>query len=411
MATKTFDYSKWDNIELSDDESDLHPNIDKDSWFRLKHRTRIEREEKEDIETKKFEKLNQEDNERINIIKARLNGLKSGQAEDDVEFEDTEALEGELNELNENISKRNAYITGVRERRKWNIDNICVVKDEKTVIGKSSAQSLKAADFKPTGATESLTNIKTNIKNTESLPNPPAVVDKSNPTTIKPIQPPSGPLRSESPTRERFAVISYNDYVIAHEAILETYSEIRNLEETKEYLFKHCDILLHEHAQSYMLLSCLEDEMNGKRERMKLVCRQCQILTHIQELGTSLKRDPRDVILPFFKRIAESEYFKNFTAAVEDFQDKIIKRAVVKRQEMDAEASHPLGPGGLDPFEVLESLPNELKDAFESQNVENLQKVLSEMAPEDAKYHMKRCVDSGLWVPKDGSIFDESDEK
>ena len=30
------------NIELSDDESDCHPNIDKDSWFRLKHRTRVE---------------------------------------------------------------------------------------------------------------------------------------------------------------------------------------------------------------------------------------------------------------------------------------------------------------------------------------------------------------------------------
>lgn len=29
MAKKSFDYSKWDNIELSDDESDLHPNIDK----------------------------------------------------------------------------------------------------------------------------------------------------------------------------------------------------------------------------------------------------------------------------------------------------------------------------------------------------------------------------------------------
>ena len=42
-----FNYSKWDNIELSDDESDLHPNIDKDSWFRMKHRTRIEREAKE----------------------------------------------------------------------------------------------------------------------------------------------------------------------------------------------------------------------------------------------------------------------------------------------------------------------------------------------------------------------------
>lgn len=41
MATRSFDYSKWDNIELSDDESDLHPNIEKESWFRMKHRSRL----------------------------------------------------------------------------------------------------------------------------------------------------------------------------------------------------------------------------------------------------------------------------------------------------------------------------------------------------------------------------------
>jgi cell division cycle protein 37 len=46
--SKGFDYSKWDNIELSDDEDDTHPNIDKESWFRMKHRSRVEREENED---------------------------------------------------------------------------------------------------------------------------------------------------------------------------------------------------------------------------------------------------------------------------------------------------------------------------------------------------------------------------
>lgn len=28
-----------------------------------------------------------------------------------------------------------------------------------------------------------------------------------------------------------------------------------------------------------------------------------------------------------------------------------------------------------------------------------MQETLSNMSEEDAKYHMKRCVDSGLWVP------------
>jgi cell division cycle protein 37 len=44
---RAFDYSKWDNIELSDDEDDVHPNIERESWFRMKHRSRVEREENE----------------------------------------------------------------------------------------------------------------------------------------------------------------------------------------------------------------------------------------------------------------------------------------------------------------------------------------------------------------------------
>ena len=104
---KSFDYSKWDKIELSDDESDLHPNIDKDSWFRLKHRTRLEREEKEDEEIKRINQLNSEDLQRLNIINARLNGLKSGTEDEDAEFEDIDALKDEKSELTNNINMRN----------------------------------------------------------------------------------------------------------------------------------------------------------------------------------------------------------------------------------------------------------------------------------------------------------------
>lgn len=52
--SKPFDYSKWDNIELSDDEDDVHPNIDKESWFRMKHRSRVEREDNEAKERKEI---------------------------------------------------------------------------------------------------------------------------------------------------------------------------------------------------------------------------------------------------------------------------------------------------------------------------------------------------------------------
>jgi cell division cycle protein 37 len=52
--SKPFDYSKWDNIELSDDEDDVHPNIDRESWFRMKHRSRVEREEAEEKDKKRI---------------------------------------------------------------------------------------------------------------------------------------------------------------------------------------------------------------------------------------------------------------------------------------------------------------------------------------------------------------------
>lgn len=65
-------------------------------------------------------------------------------------------------------------------------------------------------------------------------------------------------------------------------------------------------------------------------------------------------------------------------------------------------------PGGLDPQEVLESLPEEIKTAFESQSVDALQAVASKMDQEVFLHHLNRCIDSGLWLPNKEDV--ESDE-
>ena len=70
-----------------------------------------------------------------------------------------------------------------------------------------------------------------------------------------------------------------------------------------------------------------------------------------------------------------------------------------------------LGPGGLDPVEVLEMLPPELQEAFHSRSVEALKEVIAGMSPSDAKKWMKMCVDSGLWVPQGDEIFDDEGEE
>lgn len=54
------DYSKWDNLELSDDSDvEVHPNVDKRSFIRAKqaqiHQQRMQR--RHDIQTLKYERI------------------------------------------------------------------------------------------------------------------------------------------------------------------------------------------------------------------------------------------------------------------------------------------------------------------------------------------------------------------
>ena len=44
----------------------------------------------------------------------------------------------------------------------------------------------------------------------------------------------------------------------------------------------------------------------------------------------------------------------------------------------------------------------ELQKCFESQDIGQLKAVIASMPPAEAAKHMKRCVDSGLWVPEGG---------
>lgn len=54
-----------------------------------------------------------------------------------------------------------------------------------------------------------------------------------------------------------------------------------------------------------------------------------------------------------------------------------------------------------------------MKKCFESQDIQLLQDTIKNMNQEDATYYMKRCVDSGLWVPdanKDKSSAEDDDK-
>ena len=81
----------------------------------------------------------------------------------------------------------------------------------------------------------------------------------------------------------------------------------------------------------------------------------------------------------------------------EEFE-KMTRKAMEEGVDLnDVPQEERLGPGGLDPVEVFESLPASMQEAFESRNTDQLKKALMEMSPKEAEVHLKRCVDSGLW--------------
>ncbi|KAJ8598397.1 hypothetical protein CTAYLR_003009 [Chrysophaeum taylorii] len=343
---KPFDYSKWDNIEISDDEEDCHPNIDKASWFRMKHRSRVEREDQEEAEKKALVAENETDAKRLK------------------EASDI----AEKREIKERIMERSERLEYMERNKKWNVDNICQTASEHTIVSGRGADGSELV----------------------------------------------GGLKM-GPTSEKEAVMSYAQFVEKHEEALEDFLQTVDPDETKKKIHERGDVLLHEHAQSYFLLSCLEDEMNGYPEKMRRAARNSQILSHITELATSMRRHPRDVVLPFFSRIAEPSYKAGFDQAVEGFVERIQKRAVDKRKEMEKDQvelskEERVGPGGLDPVEVFESLPKSMQEAFEAKDTQMLQVALEAMPIQEAKHHMDRCEASGLWVSNKDAPDDDDDD-
>ena len=112
------DYSKWDNIEVSDDEDDTHPNVDTPSLFRWRHKARIEREEA--MRKKRFD-IDREGDK----LQKKLKKLK-------VDDPNRKKIEAEYNEWK---SKEVALAEEERKAPK-NVDNLSMEKEDKVLINK-----------------------------------------------------------------------------------------------------------------------------------------------------------------------------------------------------------------------------------------------------------------------------------
>jgi len=319
----SFDYAKWDRLEISDDEDTFHPNLDKGLNVRVNRITRDRKEEELDAEKKELES------------------------------------KGQLDKAAKLESKRPLHV-----------GNVCHVAEERTII-----QSMDGSK-------------KDKVKKGE----------------------------------ESFCVDDYSQFKSDNKHILDQF-ERADWEQSEQLLMQYGHILMDDYANSYFMLTALDEEMKGNKANSARLCRQGQIISQIHQLAEPMKRPPRDLVPRFFEKFERDESKAAFQEGVDHFQKHLSQRAIDKKKEQEEEEKQEAvaqqqdlqpvslveamytmsleerkGPGGLDPVEVYESLPVEMQECFKSGDIEMLKKVAVSMPTAEFENHFQRCIDAGLWT-------------
>ncbi|KAG0443930.1 hypothetical protein HPB47_014376 [Ixodes persulcatus] len=338
------DYSKWKTIEVSDDEDDTHPNIDTPSLFRWRHQARVERMAELEREKEEFMKRKAKNDALLLEARKKLEG-KTGEA-----LESAKREVAKLEKKDREFRKEKESLDKKEKLTPWNVDTISKEGFTKTILNK---------------------------------PEP----------------------RKEEVLSEEDRERKQKQFVTDNEPLLKQLGMLQKYDDSRRFLMEHPHLAC-EATANYLVMWCMRLEMDDKHELMEHVAHQCICIQYVLELGKQLEVDPRSCISSFFTRIqtADQQYKDAFEDELRGFKERVRLRAQEKVEEAvkemeEKEREERLGPGGLDPVEVFETLPEVLQKCFESRDLDMLKEAIAAMPEEEARYHMKRCVDSGLWVP------------
>ncbi|PWA17625.1 hsp90 co-chaperone Cdc37 [Gambusia affinis] len=355
------DYSVWDHIEVSDDEDDTHPNIDTPSLFRWRHQARVERMEEFQNKGEEINKTLMECRRKLAETQRKLQELSVASSEDaKTELNKVQAEEKKLKKEEREWSKKMDEHRREEKKMPWNVDTL-------------------SRD----GFSKSIVNVKPEV----------------------------GQETEEEKEQK------HKTFVEKYEKQIKHFGMLRRWDDSQKYLSDN-PYLVCEETANYLVIMCIDLEVEEKHALMEQVAHQTIVMQFILELAKSLKVDPRGCFRQFFSKIktADQQYQDAFNDELESFKERVRGRAKIRIEKAmkeleEEERQKRLGPGGLDPVEVYESLPTEMQKCFDDKDIQMLQDVISKMDPTEAKHHMKRCIDSGLWVPNAKVDVEGKDEE
>uniref|UniRef100_A0A915JC33 Cdc37 N-terminal domain-containing protein n=1 Tax=Romanomermis culicivorax TaxID=13658 RepID=A0A915JC33_ROMCU len=132
------DYGVWDNIEVSDDEDDTHPHIEKGSLFRWRHQARLERMAETKLELQELYVKKAQATKLMCEIGSVLNDSTDECGEKMIA--EKHCQEKAIRECDERISELEKIT------RSWNVDTIGRDGFSKTYVNKASSSKLTEDD-------------------------------------------------------------------------------------------------------------------------------------------------------------------------------------------------------------------------------------------------------------------------
>nr|ADG65127.1 hypothetical protein [Drosophila pseudoobscura] len=333
------DYSKWKDFDISDAEDDEEPKINSEALFLWHQQAWVERLEE-------LVRGEEDIKEKRKIHEARLVDIKERISEKDG---DKVALKKQLEKVEKEGKEldRLEHDMMLKEKKELEVDKICKSFYKKIGINKSAGR-------KPD---------------------------------------------------EELSLEEFQEFVKENKELCKQYGMLRKYEDSRRFLEEHQQLVCEETC-CFLTNWCIDLELEKKHEQVAHVAHQCVCMQYILELGERLGVDPRACVSSFFSRtqLCLPEYLHHFETDVKEFKERVQVVAQEKIQEANAKMQDVhqtrLGPGGLDPHEVYESLPEEVQAGFRTGDRELLMRLFDAMPSDVAHHHHRRCLASGLWLQK-----------
>jgi len=198
-------------------------------------------------------------------------------------------------------------------------------------------------------------------------------------------------------------------YLKEKRPIIDKFANIKNRVKSDGFLMAN-PTLATQLTEGYLITKAVDLAVVNKEDpKIQLYAERCLQVHNLNESAKHANIQPQVSVPLFYKQLKNDakrkEYDLEFKKQLKEILGRIETRRIERLEEDEKKEENPeedfekapLGPGGLDPTEVLQSLPENIQDAFCNQNKELLVKAFESLSKEEAEYHLKRCVDAGLW--------------